>query len=542
MNAALRLNLAQSRFGRWLFRLKRLTVIGGGFFAGYLLLDWISYIYPMAAFGITPWNPQPALVIGLLILAGQGWLPVVFVVILGSEILLRGMPPSLLTAALLSGALTFCYGAMAQTLIRVFPIDPKLEARRDVIRLIGVVTVGALMTGMLYVGGLVATGTGSVALYVPAALRFAVGDSVGILVTLPLILMAADPERRVQLKRILSRKETLAQAAVIGVILWIVFGELTAAEQFKFFYLLFLPLIWTASRSGMIGAAAAMVVVQSGVIIAVQLDRYLTLTVFELQALLIALAITGLFLGVIAEEHQRAVVELRGSLKLAAAGEMAAALAHELNQPLTALVTYAKASRLLAASGSGGTQLIDTLQKLGSEAQRAANVVRRLRDFFRTGSTHLQPASLVRIVHDVIESLRVPAQEKGVRVEFRPPEGIPDLLIDPIQIEVVVRNLIANAFDAVISSPSESKAVAVEITARVTGEVQTIVSDSGPGITAEQAVHLFEPFLSTKATGMGIGLAVSRAIVEAHGGRLWVKPGRGGVVCFTLPRRERTHG
>jgi two-component system, LuxR family, sensor kinase FixL len=278
-------------------------------------------------------------------------------------------------------------------------------------------------------------------------------------------------------------------------------------------------------------------------VFAVQVHQYQTLTVFELQALLMALTITGFFLGVTVEERERAAFELRESLRLAAAGEMAAALAHELNQPLTALSSYAKASQLLAQSrDSGRAQLLETLQKLVNEATRAADVVRRLRDFFSTGATHLRDASLPKLVASVIESLRPRAETTGVRIQLRAPERLPCVLIDSLQIEVVIRNLIVNAIEAVADAPGDKKSIMVEIDPDNAGNIQLTVTDSGPGITLDRMQYLFEPFSTTKATGMGMGLAISRAIVEGHGGTLWARPGSRGVLGFTLPLREAADG
>lgn len=526
-----------TRWRSWLHT----TLVAVGFTVGYLLLDWISYVYPMPEFNITPWNPHPALAVALLMIGGRRWLPAVAVATIAATFLGGGTPISIPVNVAIAAMLTLGYLTIAHALTHTSPIAPNLGSRRDMLRLSTVVTIGSLVMGICYISILQLSGSAPREHYLAAILRFWVGNSVGILITLPLLLMLLDIERRAQIMRLLRRPETHVQFVLLGVVLWIVFQR-TSLEDFTRFYLLFLPLIWIATRSGMVGTALATATIQVGMIVAVQLQEYQTLTVFELQARLVALTITGFFLGVTVEEQQRATLELRRSLKLAAAGEMAAALAHELNQPLTALKNYAKAGQLLAKSGDQGRpQLDETLQKLANEAGRAADVVRRLRDFFRTGAIHLQSTSLSQLTERVIESLRPRAAITGVTLELHLSKVVPNVCADPLQIEVVIRNLIANAIEAVADNAETIKRVDTEIEFHESS-IQLVITDSGPGITVERMEHLFEPFSTTKASGMGMGLAISRAIIEGHGGRLWAKPGPRGVVGFTLPLKEGTDG
>jgi two-component system, LuxR family, sensor kinase FixL len=518
----------------------RAVLVGAAFILGYLLLDWISYIHPTTYFNITPWNPQPALAIALLMLGGRRWLPAVFLATFFAELIHR-MPTPFPVGLFVAGLLTLGYWIIAQGLASLYPITLTLSSRRDVLRLVGIVTGISLVMGLLYSAILLASGIGLAERYLGAILRFWIGNSVGIVVTLPLILMLLDAERRLQMKQMLWRVETVVQIVAIGAVLWIVFSY--SAGDFSLFYLLFLPVIWVATRSGMVGTALFTAVIQAGIILAVQMHDYQTLSVFELQALLMALTITGFFLGVTVEERERTALELRESLRLAAAGEMAGALAHELNQPLTALLSYAKASRLLANSNEArGPLLQETLQKLVNEATRASEVVRRLRDFFSTGATQLERASLPKLADDVIASLRPRAVAAGIDIERHVIGEIPEILVDCLQIQVVMRNLIVNALDAVADAPEGRRRISVEISTDTSGNIRFVVIDSGPGIGQEQMQYLFEPFSTTKATGMGMGLAISRAIIEGHGGTLWAKPGNHGTVGFTLGLREAVDG
>jgi two-component system sensor kinase FixL len=505
--------------------------------AAYVALDALSYIHPTEHYGITPWNPQPSIAIALLMLRGQRWLPVVFGAAVAAEIVVRGAPAPWPATLLMAAMLSLGYAAMAAALTGPMAVSPQLDTRRSVLRLVMVVLAGSLATGLLYVSAIHVVGLAAGGSFHDAWMRFWVGDSVGILVTLPPCLMLLSPERRAQMGQLLRRKETLVQALAILLALWAAFDR-PIGEQVKFFYLLFLPLVWIAARHGMAGAALATVVIQAAVIVAVLRAGYQSITVFELQALLIALTVTGLFLGIAVDEQQRAEEELRRSMRMAAASEMAAALAHELNQPLAALSNYARACRVMARPGADAAPLEPTLEKLVNEADRAANVVRRLRDFFRTGATQLQPASLERLALGVVDTLRPRAAALGVALEQHTAGPVPDLLVDSAQIEVVLRNLLANAIEAAAGSAGERK-VALLIEPEANG-VHGTITDSGPGVASSDAERIFEPFATTRATGMGMGLAICRAIVEAHGGRVWAEPGPRGLFHFTLP--EAVHG
>jgi signal transduction histidine kinase len=326
-------------------------------------------------------------------------------------------------------------------------------------------------------------------------------------------------------------------ALLISALLAVVFGR-DDRDHFKFFYLLFLPVVWASARLGLPGAVSAAGLTQVGLIIAVQSAPNPDLTVFELQVLMAAVTMTGLLLGVAVDERERAAAELRGSLRLAAAGQMAAALAHELSQPLTAMNSYADASRLIvAATGMSDEQrlarLADVSGRMADDALRASAVVKRLRDFFRTGSTQLRPVAVTPLLNEVVEMNARRAVALGVRVVCDIDVGTREVRMDTVQIAVVLRNLVANALDAAASGQQSRQ---VRVRAREhKGMLLVEVQDSGGGVTTARLQSLFEAGPSDKPGGMGVGLSICRAIVEAHGGALWAEPGPGGHFCFTLP-------
>ncbi len=233
--------------------------------------------------------------------------------------------------------------------------------------------------------------------------------------------------------------------------------------------------------------------------------------------------------------------ELQGELihvsRLTAMGEMASALAHEINQPLGAIANYLKgASRLLSSGGIDKARV--GLDKAAEQALRAGDIIRRLREFAARGETERRVESLPRIVEEAAALGLVGAREQGVIVRFQFDPAIDAVLADRVQIQQVVLNLLRNALDAMQDSPRKDLTVRIDPAPDELGDGMALVSvaDTGPGIATEIESRLFQPFITTKAAGMGVGLSICRTIVEAHGGRLWPEqtPGGGATFRFTL--------
>ncbi|WP_269716794.1 PAS domain S-box protein [Caulobacter sp. NIBR2454] len=220
-----------------------------------------------------------------------------------------------------------------------------------------------------------------------------------------------------------------------------------------------------------------------------------------------------------------------------AMGEMASALAHELNQPLAAIANYLRGSkRLLDAPSPDHQRISEALDKAADQALRAGQIIRRLRDFLAKGETDRRVESLTKLIEEASALALVGAKELGVRVRLQLDPDVDLVLADRVQIQQVVLNLVRNGMDAMETTPRRDLTVE-----SVPGPDQTAVvkvTDTGTGLSESVIANLFQPFITTKPAGMGVGLSICRTIIEAHGGRIWAEPNPqgGAVFMFTLPR------
>jgi two-component system, sensor histidine kinase and response regulator len=231
---------------------------------------------------------------------------------------------------------------------------------------------------------------------------------------------------------------------------------------------------------------------------------------------------------------RRLEAELSHVARLTELGQMVSALAHEVNQPLTAVGTYMRAGLRLAQAGDV-PRAVDALQKGSEQVTRASQVIQRLRQFVRKEDGHRGAEDIHRTIDEVAALAMLGAEGRRVRLERDFAPGTPPVLIDKVQIQQVLLNLIRNAIEAM--QPSAHRDLVIRTTQSGDGMVEVRVADSGPGLSRDIRSKLFQPFATTKATGMGVGLSICRAIVEAHGGRIWASdpPAGGTEFHFTLP-------
>jgi two-component system sensor kinase FixL len=240
-----------------------------------------------------------------------------------------------------------------------------------------------------------------------------------------------------------------------------------------------------------------------------------------------------------AEDEARMLQErLTHFSRLSTMGEMAAGLAHEINQPLSAIATYAQAcQRLIRQPDHEIEDVLAALEQINAQALRAGEVIRRLRNFVKNREVKREPVNCARLLEDLGTLAETDARLHNIRLRIDCHEPLPTVYADPIQLQQVVLNLVRNAIDAMSDAPEDRREVVLTTREATDGEVEITVADRGTGLAPEATEHLFNPFFTTKASGTGLGLAISRSIVRAHGGRLWHTPNDGCGVRFhfTLP-------
>lgn len=511
------------------------------FVGGYVLLDGASYLHPVAPYAITPWSPAVGLVLVGLLRYGAAGLPFAIAAPVLADVILRGAPGTF--APLLLGSTVAALAYFVTTLVmRLVQLDPRLPTARDVAWLVGLLAPASLLVALGYVSLVFELGRLDAAEWWPAVLRYWVGDLNGLLVVAPILLLwdrdlVAGLRRRWHAARIV---EVGLQAGAIALVLWLVLAWAGRGE-FRFFYLMFLPLIWVALRFGVPGAAIALAFVQVGLTLADVGRGFETTTFVELQIRMAALSVTALMLGAVVSERERTRDELLQqqpaldrAQQFAVAGEMSAALAHEVNNPIGALTTYLQAaSRMLDRLPGADPRLAETLAKALAESRRASDVIKTLRNVY--GADRLVPATVdvARLCRKVVEQFRGEAERRRVELALALADRSLAVRGEEFQLQIVLRNLVENAIHAADSGPGPERRVTVGA-GLASGRVQVTVDDSGTGFSFDGSPPAFPPVPSTKPGGMGLGLAIARRIVDAHGARMRAAPRPSGGTRFEV--------
>ncbi len=245
---------------------------------------------------------------------------------------------------------------------------------------------------------------------------------------------------------------------------------------------------------------------------------------------------------------QKAQAELAHITRMTTMGELTASIAHEVNQPLTAVLNNANACLDLLPKGAPNLEEVrEALTEIIDDADRAGAVILRVRQLAKRTPVERSLLDLRDVVNDVLALARYESVARGVTIRTDLSQDLPSVLGDRVQLQQVLLNLVMNGVDAMNSVPEEKRILLVlgkhDATAG-TSAVLLCVQDAGVGLKAEEMERLFEPFYTTKADGMGMGLTISRSIIEAHGGRLWTEPNRGpgATFLFSLPAAPKRPG
>jgi len=513
--------------------------IGIAYLASYALVDWLSYISPIAPIGVTPWNPATGLSFALVLLLGREYIPWLFVAPMLVNALVLNLPVP--TSVHLLGSIIVGAGYGAATSFLTLPklaFDRTLSTKRSLMMLIAVAAVSTGLVAFTYVGLLFAFGLVSGNDFLMTTAQLWIGDMIGVTVLTPFLLIIFT-RRRI----FVPSFELAAVILVLIATLAAVFG-LSDTFRVKQFYLFFLPVMWTAVRFGLEGVTSGLVLTQIGLMAAMQYAGVHPNEVTAYQALMIVLALTGLTIGAVVNEQMRTQAQLRRNqealeraARLDTMGAFAAALAHEINQPLTAISNYTRLAKMaVEKQPPDNAAARQAAEHAVAQVDRAAEVVRRLRDFIQLGRNETRPHAVSDLIREAISHCKFGALAGHVEVETRIARNVPLVICDGIQIQQVLINLIRNAGESISSSGRRDGRIVVEADVSEQRRVILSVRDNGPGFDPELLQRALTPFTTTKSEGLGLGLALARSTAETHGGQLLIEStGAGATVSFTLP-------
>ena len=451
------------------------VVVGICYLASYVLLDWISYIEPYASANITPWDPCTGLSFALVLLFGARMIPLLFIgPVLGDLVL--PLPEvswvvELSFAALIGGGYSTALAFLLHPSTR---FDSRLSSMRDLVLLMLVAGVSSAFVSSSYVAVAIFAGLLTTGDFAAATIRYGIGDLIGILVVTPFALIAFS---RIHVLRI--SLETVLQSALVVGALALIFGS-SEEQRFQLFYVLFLPIIWTAVRTGFEGVCINILITQVGLILGVTLFPARVHDVTAIQTLMLVLAATGLVAGELVAGHRRIESRLRlhqESLsrvaQLGGMGELTTAIAHELNQPLMAARTYARLVDDAICRGNADLAMVGiTAKKTVAQVERAAEVVRSLRALVRLDSSNRASHNVEHILRETLALCRVELDNINASARAVTVSDLPPVFVDLLQVEQALLNLLRNSIEALDEAKISEGHISVEASAAGTDFVE----------------------------------------------------------------------
>jgi two-component system, LuxR family, sensor kinase FixL len=499
-----------------------------GYVATYVALGWVSFFRVLPGTCFSPWNPPPAASLALLVIKGLRLAPSLFIAAVSADVVIVGCPPFRPSATVTMDAIiAIGYTCVAAALRRFARAGQGFPRVADIVCLFVVAGCGSFAIASLVASVLMMMAALPPTLLLPSLWHFFIGDLTGILGLLPALLTVRQAwERWKEVPPTVRAIDIGLFAFGVAFALFMIFG-MARSEELAFFYLLLLPVVWIGVRHGLAWCTMAILIEQLALIATIVVVGYPREDFLAYQIVSLAIAATGLILGAVVTERQRAELyvrqqqaELYRAARLTTAGALGAAVIHEISQPLATLATYAHVCRRIISARPTDLGLLDrTLAKAESETRRAGEIVERLRNFLSKGETKWSQVNLKEITRDVVVALADLARSLGVTVRIST-QPVPQIAADRVQIGQVMVNLIRNAIEAAGESKSVEKCVLICLRP-LDGEIELVVEDNGRGVRPELAERLFTPFETSKQRGMGLGLSLSREIVKAHGGRLW---------------------
>lgn len=524
-----------------------------GVIALYVVLEWLSFLHEHGGLPVTPWNPGLGLMFAMIIVRGYAFGVLFFVAVLLAEIVVLRTDLSWSTILAIAAIVAGPYTLVALAARRWLHLDAHLFRTRDVFVLVLAGAIGAIIVAVLLAILLLVVRHFDMSDITRTAMPLVVGDLIGIAVVSPFLLRLATLRRRATtLAKPGSALEIAAFAIAIGSALWIVMRPVSFGSS-SMFYILFLPTVVAAVRYGLDGACAALAVVQLSLVALLQLQGFDLSRFTEYQLMMLVLTLTGLLVGVLVNERQaldlaarRAAEQLQEAQAVAARAArlnlvsgMAAALAHEINQPLTAARALAKSVQQLMRRPDGDKSRAETnLVGMIEQIDHAAAVVRRMRDFLRRGEPRVSSLGVRMVLDEALALVQPLTNAKRIALSIEVHDVMPPMYGDRVQLQQVVINLVRNAIEAILEANRTDGRI--RLTAKPSHdakEVEIRVLDNGIGITPDRAPTVFEPLVTSRPDGIGLGLAICRSIVQAHRGRIWLTSHEPGWTefGFTVP-------
>jgi signal transduction histidine kinase len=523
-----------------------MTLIGPTYILGYVALGWLSIIASSGSFGIVPWSPETGLSFAAFLIFGRHFWPYLLAAVAASNIVLRGaelpLLCHLLTPIIVGGgyavALNWVQGSQWQ-------FDIRLTTLRDILILEATAIVSSVFVASAYVMLLTTSGVLAPNDVLYNLFRYAVGDLIGISIITPFLLVIANAGGFHK-----PTVEAALQGLSILAALIFAFG-FTTLPHFRLFNMMFFPIIWIALRHGLKGATYGLVLTQVGLILALLISGPQVAGITTYQSLMLVLAFTGLAIGGLVTDRRRFEQELRLNqesvsqiFRLGSAGELTTAIAHEINQPLTAISNYTKLVQEYLERGEGDKRVaIEAALKVASQVDRTAAVVKNLRDFIRLGRRQVGEQSPHVLIQEALDLLEPNLQRVGVSVKVSVARDIRNVPVDRLQLEQVLMNIISNAIDAMSDNNARERLINIRAVNLTDERIEIVISDSGPGFPSDFNFGQSGIRSSSKKDGLGVGLSLSRTIIEGHGGELLLNgDGTGAVVRIRLksfPRGTR---
>ncbi len=542
-------SITQSPF--WVTRI----TLGAALVVVFVAMEWLSNIHEFMSVPITPWNPGLGVVFAFMLLRGPVYGLVLFAGMIAAELIVVRTELQWPVIVAIAGIISLVYGAAAIVIRRILHLDAGLYHLRDLMVLLGAGIVAAVVTSALVALLLLIDHRIALDNVLTAATPLLLGDIIGIAVMTPLTLRLVMLMRgRASLSgysRPLAFEVALYAGLSCVALLVIIGGQ--SGSGLRYFYLLFVPVVLAAVRHGFDGACVALAVTQFALVGLMHYFGYDARAFTDMQTLMLVLTGTGLIVGAVVSERQSAdalrrlaedrlrekEAESAQAARFSLVSGMASALAHEINQPMTAARALARsAQHLIEGPKPDLPRAGGNIANAIAQIDHASGVMRRMREFLRRGRPHVSSFEVRSMIEDALMLARPDAEARGIALVCAIPDGLPMVHGDKIQIEQVVLNLIRNAMEA-ISAAGQAGGIITISGAILSGpsRIEIAVGDNGPGVPEQFAHRMFEPMTTSKAEGLGLGLAISQTIIESHGGRIWLQSGErsGAEFRFTLP-------